>query len=1001
MASKRIKGITIELDGDATGLNDALKDVDRSLSETQSALKDVDRLLKLDPTNTELLAQKQKLLQRSIGDTEDRLKTLKTASEQAAASAKKYDDWKAAFDPIQSEIDDTKKKLKELKDAQQELKNAGKIDTEAYKNLQEEIQETNKKLLELKKAAKEVNDEFGTPVSPDQYDALQREIAATEQKFSGLTKEMEQVRKTSADLGKSLQDAGEKAEDSSGGFTIMKGAIADLTANAIQGAIGKVGDFVQSLFELSEATEEYRSMQAKLSGSANAMGYAIEYAQEQYANFYRYVGDDQMATNAITNLMGMRVSTQTVSDVANAAIAVWSAYGDSIPIEGLTESINETAQVAQVTGSLADALNWAGISEDDFNAKLESLKTTQERADAIAQILNDRYGQSKQRYDEMAVSILDANTAELALKDTQADLGSAMEPVNTALMEMKSNGLEKIKPLVEEVAGACSDLLKYLNEHPAAMRAVTAAAVALAAALGILATALAIQALIKGVQKAMKLLNTTMLANPIVLIAAAIAGLAAGFIYLWNTSEGFRNFWVNLWNTIKGIVSTVVDGIVGFFTVTIPDAWNNFIAFLGEFIGSIIAWFQSLPEKIGAIIDAVVQFFVELPGKIWNAILSAVDFIAQWGQNVWNAFTDWVSRTVDAVVQFFADLPYKIGYAIGFVIGKITDWAKNVWEVITIKVPEIIRAIVNFFAELPGKIWNWLVETWNRLVEWGGNMITTAGQKISEMIISVVSFLSELPGKVWNWLVGTWNRLVEWGGNMITTAGQKISEMITSIIKFISELPGKVWDWLKKTWNKLVSWGSDMLKTAKEAAGNVVSGIVDAITALPGKMLEIGKNIISGIWDGITSGIDWIKGKISDFCGGIVDGFKSALGIHSPSTIFADESEWIPEGVAKGVKKNARVAANAVSTLADGMITKFDGSKTRLLDMVRNLSGYLSGDFMGQIQLMAAASGPNVNLSNNVTVMVGGKKFDAYVVKTAQNGIGSAQSASRRAKGGY
>lgn len=254
------------------------------------------------------------------------------------------------------------------------------------------------------------------------------------------------------DVADSAEEMGDAAEAGGDGFTILKGTIADLASSAIQSVIGMVSDFTGELLGLSEATREYREMQAKLQGSTEAFGYSLDFTRGQYEEFYRYLADDQMATNAITNLLGLHTTTENLEKLTEGAIGVWTAYGDSIPIESLTESINETAQTAKVTGVLADALNWAGISEDDFNEKLQSLSTTQERADAIADTLNGTYGDSKDAYDKMTGSIQDANDAELDLKETQADLGETLEPVNTALKHLKTRALKGIEPLVEAVA---------------------------------------------------------------------------------------------------------------------------------------------------------------------------------------------------------------------------------------------------------------------------------------------------------------------------------------------------------------------------------------------------------------------------------------------------------------------------------------------------------------------------------------------------------------------
>lgn len=282
-----------------------------------------------------------------------------------------------------------------------------------------------------------------------------------ERELDDVGQAMSESSKDSDKFTDALDDIDDAAERSSDGFTVMKGAAADLVAGGISGAIDTVKEFAESIVNLAEETEEYRIMQAKLSGSAESFGYSVDFAKNQYKEFYEYLGDEQMSTNAITNLLGMQVATDTVSESAEAAIAVWTAYGDSIPIESLTESINETAQVGKVTGVLADALNWAGISEDNFNTKLQALTTTQERADLIAQTLNDTYGQSKATYDDMTEGIRNANSAEAEFQEVQAEVGEAVEPVREALTKLKSNGLEAILPVVEKVG----DLFATFGEH--------------------------------------------------------------------------------------------------------------------------------------------------------------------------------------------------------------------------------------------------------------------------------------------------------------------------------------------------------------------------------------------------------------------------------------------------------------------------------------------------------------------------------------------------------
>lgn len=656
MASSKIKGITIEIGGDTTKLGKAIADSESKSRSLQGELKQVEKLLKFDPSNVDLIAQRQQILTEAVEETSKKLKTLKDAEEQVIDQFNKGD------------------------------------------------------------------------IGEDQLRAFQREIIKTEGELSGFQNKLDGTEED-------IKDVGDSAEKSSDGFTIMGGALADLVSNAIQGAISAIGDFLGSLLELSEATEEYRSMQAKLEGSSKTFGYSVEFANEKYKEFYKYLGDDQMATNAITNLMGIGTSTDSVSKLAEGATAVWASYGDSIPIESLTESMNETIKVGKVTGTFADTINWCKESneqlnkalggnkdaqkafndalkeglpaEDAFNEALAKITDEQERADVVAKYLNDTYGASKTTYDELNKSVTDANEAELALKDTQAQLGETVAPVNNAITEMKNKALEAIAPLVEKLADGFMDLYNWLQKNPAVMHAITAVVIALTGAFTVLAGALAIQGIIAGVTKAFAFLSTTMLANPITLIIAGIVALVSAFVYLWKNCESFRNFWKKVWDNIKSVYSKTVSAI--------KTGFNN-----------------------------IVSGAKELPSKIYSAIQGAI------------------------------------------------------------------------------------------------------------------------------------SRVKNWGSSLISTAGSAIRNMVKKVVEIAKELPGK--------------------------------------------FVSVGKDIIGGIKKGISNAIGGLYDSIKKSLSGLVDKAKEALGINSPSKIFAEVvGKAIPEGVAKGVKDNIRLAGDAVQGMTDDL----------------------------------------------------------------------------------
>lgn len=679
MANKAIRGITVEIGGDTTKLGKALEGSEKQTRSLQAELRDVEKLLKFDPTNTELLAQKQKILADMVSETTKKLDTMKEAEAQVVAQFERGE------------------------------------------------------------------------IAEDQLRAFQRELIKTESELDDLESQLKDAGDASTDLGDDVKDAGDAAEQGSDGFTVMKGALADFTANAIQSAISAIGDLIGSLFDLSEATEEYRTMQAKLEGSANTFGYTADFAKSKYEEFYKYLGDDQAATNAITNLMGVGTSTESLSKLVEGATGAWATYGDSINVESLTEAINETVTCGKVTGSFADTINWCkdandnlktalggnkdaqkayndalkeGLPvEDAFNEALAKITDEQERADVVAQFLNSTYGESKKTYDELNGSIVEANEAELELKETQAQLGETMQPVNTAFTNLKNQALEAILPLVKKVAEAFLDLLNWLKEHPTAAKVLTAIVIGLAAAFGVLATALAIQGIITGVTKAIAFLNTTLLANPIVLIIAAIAALVAAFVYLWNNCEGFRQFWIKLWEGIKSACKVALDAIVSFFKSAwsaIKSAWS-----------AVKQWFSDLWTGIKNVFSAVGTWFGNIFRGAWNGIKSAWSGAKSWFSNLWSG----VKNVFSGVSSWFGNIFRNAWAAVKRVFSNWGSFFGGLWTTIKNKFSSIGTSIANAIGGAVKSGINGVISRIESTINGGIRLINGA-----------ISLINEIPG---------------------------------------------------------------------------------------------------------------------------------------------------------------------------------------------------------------------------------------------------------------
>lgn len=360
MAKKRIQGITVEIGGDTTRLAESLKSVDDNIRNTQSQLKDVEKLLKLDPTNTELLSQKQKFLGEAVKDTKDRLDSLKTASEAAAKTKDNYDAWKAKITPIQTEITKTTNELKDLKERSKEANeqlSRGEISQEQYDDLQREIKETEDNLKDLKKSKKDVDKEFGNPISPENFDALQREIIETEQDLQRLQNEASNSREALVKIGKAgegLQNVGEKISGVGQSLLPVTAGILGLGTAAV-----KTGaEFDSAMSKVSAVSGATGDDLDTLSAKAREMGSETKFSASEAAESMNYMAMAGWKTNDMLN---------GIEGIMYLASASGEELGTTSDI--VTDALTALGYAAGDAGHFADVLA-AASSNANTNVSL-------------------------------------------------------------------------------------------------------------------------------------------------------------------------------------------------------------------------------------------------------------------------------------------------------------------------------------------------------------------------------------------------------------------------------------------------------------------------------------------------------------------------------------------------------------------------------------------------------------------------------------------------------
>lgn len=324
--AKRVTGITVEINGDTTNLSKALSGVDKNIKNTQSKLRDVEKLLKLDPTNTELLSQKQKLLGEAVKDTKEKLDSLKTASEAAAKTKDNYDAWKEKITPIKTEISKTSDELKKLKEKSEEANeqlSKGEISQEEYDKIQREIKDTSDKLKGLRQDAKKVSEEFGNPISPEQYNAIQREIIETEQDLQRLQREAENSRTALVEIGK----AGEGLQNIGGKISSVGKSLLPVTAGITAIGVAGASSFaeVDKTMQLANKTmgntaEEAEAVNNAMKEAAANSIYGMDDASNAMLNFARAGLKSEAAISVLTPAMNLAAGEGGELDTVSAGL---------------------------------------------------------------------------------------------------------------------------------------------------------------------------------------------------------------------------------------------------------------------------------------------------------------------------------------------------------------------------------------------------------------------------------------------------------------------------------------------------------------------------------------------------------------------------------------------------------------------------------------------------------------------------------------------------------
>lgn len=425
---------------------------------------------------------------------------------------------------------------------------------------------------------------------------------------------------------KAIKDTTDNAQDSA---TEQQEAFAKIgtAAGTLAKGVMAVGGILGGAFIAAiESTREYRTSMGMLETAFAQQNLSAGAAKQTYSELNAVLGDSQQATEAAQQLAQLADSEAELNDWTNILTGVYATFGEALPVEGLAEAANHTAKVGEVQGALADALEWSGISVEGFNEKLDACSTEQERQKLITETMNGLYGEAATKYKEVNKDVLAAEKAQAKLTDAMAEVGAVGEPILTAIKDKVADMVAAAVPHIQSFIDKMKDLRTWVKNNQDTIDKWVAVIVGAGVAIGTFLLILnwgtimtAAANAIKTVRTAILAMNAAMLANPIALIVALIAGLVAAFIYLWKNNEGFRKFWLDMWEKVKSASSKVIDAVKNKFN-DLKEGLNKVKTIFSDIQKTISEKMEAARKKVSGVIDKIKGFFPLSIGKILDNI---------------------------------------------------------------------------------------------------------------------------------------------------------------------------------------------------------------------------------------------------------------------------------------------------------------------------------------------------------------------------------------------
>ena len=675
---------------------------------------------------------------------------------------------------------------------------------------------------------------------------MERELDQNQRAIDSMGDEMRDAAQQTDKFGDEIDDAADKTDKASGKLekvgSVLKGLA--VTAGAAVAAAGAaLAGLTKSFLDLAESTREYREDQAKLDAAFTTAGFTAEQAGEAYTGFYAILGEEDRSVEAVNHLAKLCSTEEELAQWTDIAAGVWATFGDSLPIEGLTEAANETAKTGTITGQLADALNWAGVNEEAFQSALDGCSSEQERAALITDTLNGLYQEAAENYKTLNGDVMEAQRAQALLTDAYAQLGAIAEPIMTTLKTMAADVLTAMIPFVSLMGEGLQGVLN----------GTAGAAETFAEGISGLVSVL------------MEKLSTIVPVIGEAILASLPVLLEAGVNIIATLVTGIVNALPQLAAAALSIVLQLVTSLTE-LAPQLLQAAMQVVATLASGIAS------ALPQLAPTIVQMVVQICQTLIANLPLILDAALQLVTGLAQGILNALPVLIAalpEIINGIVTFLLDA-----------IPQIIETGIQLLTSLVAALPDIITAIVAAIPQIIEGIITAVLNSIPQIIQAGIDLLVSLIQALPQIITTIVAAIPQIITGIVNALINSIPQIIQAGVELLVSLIANLPTIIVEIVKAVPQII-----------TGIVSALGQGVSQIAEVGANLVRGLWQGIQSLAGWIWDKVSGWISGIWDGICSffGINSPSKEMAWVGEMLVEGLAGAIDTNGKEAVHSAE----------------------------------------------------------------------------------------------------------------